>query len=137
MSKSSSGSATAPKGPLGRKATVLVVDDEELVRTVTQELLGCLGYDSAAATSGEEAVELVRGGLRPDLVLLDVVMPGMGGIEAFRRLRELVPGIPVLISSGFTDSTAAAELMDEGLNGIITKPYRMENLSDRIKEVLG
>ena len=124
-------------GPLGRRATVLVVDDEELVRCVTQELLGCMGYDAVAVTTGEEAVELVRGGLRPDLVLLDVVMPGMGGIEAFRKLRELVPGIPVLLSSGFTDSRAAAELMDEGLNGIITKPYRMESLSDRIKEVTG
>ena len=124
-------------GPLGRRATVLVVDDEELVRCVTQELLGCMGYDAVAVTTGEEAVELVRGGLRPDLVLLDVVMPGMGGIEAFRKLRELVPGIPVLLSSGFTDSRAAAELMDEGLNGIITKPYRMESLSDRIKEVIG
>jgi len=123
--------------PLGRRATVLVVDDEELVRCVTQELLGCMGYDAVAVTTGEEAVELVRGGLRPDLVLLDVVMPGMGGIEAFRKLRELVPGIPVLLSSGFTDSRAAAELMDEGLNGIITKPYRMESLSDRIKEVIG
>jgi len=124
-------------GPLGRRATVLVVDDEELVRCVTQELLGCMGYDAVAVTTGEEAVELVRGGLRPDLVLLDVVMPGMGGIEAFRKLRELVPGLPVLLSSGFTDSRAAAELMDEGLNGIITKPYRMESLSDRIKEVIG
>jgi len=124
-------------GPLGRRATVLVVDDEELVRCVTQELLGCMGYDAVAVTTGEEAVELVRGGLRPDLVLLDVVMPGMGGIEAFRKLRELVPGIPVLLSSGFTDTRAAAELMDEGLNGIITKPYRMESLSDRIKEVIG
>ena len=137
MGKSSSGSTTVPMGPLGRRATVLVVDDEELVRCVTQELLGCMGYDAVAVTTGEEAVELVRGGLRPDLVLLDVVMPGMGGIEAFRKLRELVPGIPVLLSSGFTDSRAAAELMDEGLNGIITKPYRMESLSDRIKEVIG
>lgn len=137
MGKFSSGSATVPKEPLGRRATVLVVDDEELVRCVTQELLGCLGYDAVAAATGEEAVELVRGGLRPDLVLLDVVMPGMGGIEAFRKLRELAPGIPVLLSSGFTDSKAAAELMEEGLNGIITKPYRMESLSDRIKEVLG
>lgn len=137
LGKSSSGSTTVPMEPLGRRATVLVVDDEELVRCVTQELLGCMGYDAVAVTTGEEAVELVRGGLRPDLVLLDVVMPGMGGIEAFRKLRELVPGIPVLLSSGFTDSRAAAELMDEGLNGIITKPYRMESLSDRIKEVIG
>jgi two-component system, cell cycle sensor histidine kinase and response regulator CckA len=134
---STSKSITIPKGPLGRKVTVLVVDDEELVRYVTQELLSCLGYDFVAASNGEEAVETIRAGLRPDLVLLDVVMPGMGGVETFRRIRKLVPGIPVLLSSGFTDPEAAATLMAEGLNGIIPKPYRMESLSARIREVLG
>ncbi len=122
---------------MDRRFTVLVVDDEELVRYVTQELLGCLGYDSVAAATGEEAVEKIRAGLRPDLVLLDIVMPGIGGVEAFRRIRQIVPGIPVLLSSGFTDPQAAAALRSEGLNGIIAKPYRMENLSARIREVLG
>ena len=137
MGNSTSKTISVPKGPLGRKATVLVVDDEELVRHVTQELLSCLGYDSVVASNGEEAVEEIRAGLRPDLVLLDVVMPGMGGVEAFRRIRTLAPAIPVLLSSGFTDPQAAAALMEEGLNGIIAKPYRMENLSARIREVLG
>lgn len=123
--------------PPGRRFTVLVVDDEELVRHVTQELLGCLGYDSIAAATGEEAVERIRAGFRPDLVLLDVVMPGMGGVEAFRRIRQIAPGIPVLLSSGFTDPQAAAALLREGLNGLIAKPYRMENLNARIREVLG
>ena len=122
---------------MGRKATVLVVDDEELVRYVTQELLSCLGYDSVVASNGEEAVEKIRAGLRPDLVLLDIVMPGMGGVEAFRRIRALAPGIPVLLSSGFTDPGATAGLLKEGLKGVIAKPYRMESLSARIREVLG
>jgi len=137
LGDSTSKTISVPKGPLGRKATVLVVDDEELVRYVTQELLTCLGYDSVAASNGEEAVEKIRAGLRPDLVLLDIVMPGMGGIEAFRSIRTLVPSIPVLLSSGFTDPQAAAALLNEGLNGIISKPYRMESLSARIREVLG
>jgi len=134
---STSRSATLSKEATGRRFTVLVVDDEELVRYVTQELLACLGYDTTSASTGEEAVEKIRAGFRPDLVLMDVVMPGMGGIEAFRRLRQLAPGIKVLLSSGFTDPQAAAVLLNEGLNGIITKPYRMENLSARIREVLG
>lgn len=101
-----------------------------------EKQFGCLGYDSAAASNGE-AVEKIRAGLRPDLVLLDIVMPGMGGVEAFRSIRRLVPGIRVLLSSGFTDPQGAAILFDEGLNGIISKPYRMENLNARIREVLG
>jgi CheY-like chemotaxis protein len=137
LGNSTSQTISAPKGPLGRRATVLVVDDEELVRYVTQELLTCLGYDSVAASSGEEAVEKIRAGLRPDLVLLDIVMAGMGGVEAFRSIRRMVPSIPVLLSSGFTDPEAAAMLRNEGLNGVISKPYRMESLSARIREVLG
>ena len=137
MGNSTSKTISSPKGPLGRKATVLVVDDEELVRYVTQELLSCLGYDSVVASNGEEAVEEIRAGLRPDLVLIDIVMPGMGGVEAFRRIRALAPSIPVLLSSGFTDPEATATLLKEGLNGVIAKPYRMENLSNRIREVLG
>ena len=137
MGNSTSKTISPAKGPLGRKATVLVVDDEELVRYVTQELLSCLGYDSVVASNGEEAVEKIGAGLRPDLVLLDIVMPGMGGVEAFRRIRALAPSIPVLLSSGFTDPEAMATLLEEGLNGVIAKPYRMENLSNRIREVLG
>ena len=137
MGNSTSRSATLPTESTGRRFTVLVVDDEELVRYVTQELLGCLGFDTAVASTGEEAVERIRAGFRPDLVLMDIVMPGMGGVEAFRRLRQLVPGIKVLLSSGFTDPQATAVLLNEGLNGIITKPYRMENLNARIREVLG
>jgi len=137
LGNSTSQTISAPKGPLGRKVTVLVVDDEELVRYVTQELLTCLGYDSVAASSGEEAVEKIRAGLRPDLILLDIVMAGMGGVEAFRSIRKMAPSIPVLLSSGFTDPEAAATLKSEGLNGVISKPYRMESLSARIREVLG
>jgi len=122
---------------MGRRRTVLIVDDEELVRFVTQELLACLGYDVEVASTGEEALEQIRAGLRPDLILLDIVMPGMGGVEAFRRIHKIAPDIPVLLSSGFTDPESAATLLNEGLVGVISKPYRMENLSARIKEVIG
>jgi len=137
LGNSTSRSATATAESTGRRFTVLVVDDEELVRYVTQELLACLGYDTAVASTGEEAVERIRAGFRPDLVLMDIVMPGMGGIEAFRRLRQIAPGLKVLLSSGFTDPQATAALLNEGLSGVITKPYRMENLSARVREVLG
>ena len=125
-----------PKEPMSRRRTIFIVDDEELLRGVTLELLGYLGYEAAVASTGEEAVERIRDGFRPDIVLLDVVMPGIGGVEAFRRIRQLAPEIPILLTSGFTDPDAASSLLEEGLNGIIPKPYRMEILGARIREIL-
>jgi len=137
LGNSTSRSATLPTESSGRRRTVLIVDDEELVRYVTQELVACLGYEAVVASTGEEALDQIRAGLRPDLILLDIVMPGIGGVEAFRRIHKIAPNIPVLLSSGFTDPESAATLLNEGLVGVISKPYRMENLSARIKEVIG
>ena len=119
-----------------RPRTVYVVDDEEMVRTVASELLRHLGYAVESASSGEEAIAYIEAGARPDCVLLDVVMPGMGGAEALRRIRALAPEIKVVISSGFTDRVSSASLVDEGAAGIITKPYRMETLGSRLRELL-
>ena len=115
---------------------ILVVDDSPTDRKQLSDMLAKHGYKVTTAESAEEALAKVKQ-VNPDLVLMDVVMPGMGGVEAFRRLRQLAPGLKVLLSSGFTDPQATAILLNEGLNGIITKPYRMENLSARIREVLG
>jgi CheY-like chemotaxis protein len=112
------------------------VDDEEPVRSVAQGLLAHLGFDARTATDGEDAVRQIEAGLRPDAILLDVVMPGMGGVEAFHCIRALLPEIPVLISSGFSDRASAESLMREGLNGSVTKPYRLETLARRLREVL-
>ncbi|HYJ33501.1 MAG TPA: response regulator [Candidatus Binatia bacterium] len=125
-----------PEGSAARRRTVYVVDDEEMVRTVAAELLRHLGYDVEMASSGEEAVAHIQQGARPDCVLLDVVMPGMGGAEALRRIRAIAPEIRVVISSGFTDTVSSTSLTDEGAAGIITKPYRMEALGKRLKELL-
>jgi two-component system cell cycle sensor histidine kinase/response regulator CckA len=114
-----------------------VVDDEEMVRTVAAELLRHLGYDVEMASSGEEAVARIKDGARPDCILLDIVMPGIGGAEALRQIHALAPGIRILISSGFTDRISAESLADEGASAIISKPYRMETLATRLKELLG
>ena len=119
------------------RRTIFVVDDEEMVRTVAAEVLRHLGYEVELAASGEEAVARIEAGARPDCVLLDVVMPGMGGAETLRRIRALVPEIPVVISSGFTDRVSASSLTDEGASAIISKPYRMETLGSRLRELLG
>jgi two-component system, cell cycle sensor histidine kinase and response regulator CckA len=119
------------------RKTVFIVDDEEMVRTVAAELLRHLGYDVDMASSGEEAVARIEGGARPDCILLDIVMPGIGGAEALRQIHALAPGIRIVISSGFTDRISAEALADEGASAIISKPYRMEALGSRLKEILG
>jgi len=107
-----------------------------MVRTVASELLRHLGYDVESASSGEEAVAHIEKGARPDCVLLDIVMPGMGGAETLRRIHAAAPDVKVVISSGFTDRVSSASLVEEGAVGIITKPYRMETLGARLREIL-
>lgn len=118
------------------RRTVFVVDDEEMVRAVASELLRHLGYEVESASSGEEAVARIQSGARPDCVLLDIVMPGIGGHEAMRRIHALAPEVKIVISSGFADRTSSSTLTEEGAAGIITKPYRMETLGTRLKELL-
>jgi CheY-like chemotaxis protein len=125
-----------PEQNAARRRTVYIVDDEEMVRMVAAELLKHLGYDVETASSGEEAVARIGAGARPDCVLLDVVMPGMGGAEALRRIHAIAPEIKIVISSGFTDRVSSTSLTEEGAAGIITKPYRMETLGTRLKELL-
>jgi CheY-like chemotaxis protein len=124
------------EGSAERRRRVYIVDDEEMVRTVAAELLRHLGYDVELASSGEEAVAHIESGARPDCVLLDVVMPGIGGAEALRRIRAIAPEVKVVISSGFTDRVSSEALTEEGAAGIITKPYRMETLGSRLRELL-
>ena len=119
------------------RRTVLVVDDEEMVRTVAAELLRHLGYEVEVVSSGEEAVARIQSGARPTCILLDVIMPGIGGAEAMRRIRSLTPDIPIVISSGFADHDSATSLSGGGAAGFISKPYRMEVLGSKLKEILG
>ena len=108
-----------------------------MVRTVAAEILRHLGYDVEMASSGEEAVARIKGGARPDCILLDIVMPGIGGAEALRQIHAIAPGIRVVVSSGFTDRVSAEALTDEGASAFIGKPYRMEALASRLREILG
>jgi CheY-like chemotaxis protein len=104
--------------------TALLVEDEELVRVSTADLLAGLGYDVREASSGQEALAMIRDGLRPDLLVTDHLMPGMSGAHLARAVQAVVPGLPVLIVSGY----AEAEGIDPGLPRL-TKPFRHEELA--------
>jgi two-component system cell cycle sensor histidine kinase/response regulator CckA len=117
--------------------TVLLVDDESLVLNVGRDLLEHLGYAVRVAESGERAVELLRANRgRIDVVVLDMVMPGLSGGETFDRLREIDPGIRVLLSSGYSIDSQAREIIARGCEGFIQKPYDLKGLSRKLRAVI-
>jgi two-component system cell cycle sensor histidine kinase/response regulator CckA len=123
--------------PVGAAApVVLVVDDEESIRCVAWEILRYLGYGVETVPCGEEALARIEAGFHPDAVLLDVVMPGIGGAETFRRLRALRPDLPVIVVSGFTDRASADALAREGVDAVLGKPFGIETLSRKLRETI-
>ena len=126
-------SLIGPKDP----ARVLFVDDEEAIREVGEELLEAMGYKVLLARDGEEAVELYeKNGDTIDIVLLDIVMPLMGGGEAYDRIKEMDPDVKVLLLSGYSIDGEAGEILDRGCDGFIQKPFTMKELSGRIREIM-
>jgi nitrogen-specific signal transduction histidine kinase/CheY-like chemotaxis protein len=117
--------------------TVLLVDDEKAVLDVGAKLLKKLGYTILTAGVGREAVEVYKEDKENiDIVILDMIMPDMGGGEVYDRIREINPKVRVLLSSGYTIEGKATEILMRGCDGFIQKPFSIEELSERIKEVL-
>ncbi len=117
--------------------TVLLVDDEDVVLGVGQELLETMGYQVLTAKDGKEAVKIFRKNRdKIDIVILDVVMPNMGGGEAYDRMKEIDSDIKVVLSSGFSIDGEAREILERGCDAFIQKPFNMGGLSGRIREVL-
>jgi two-component system, cell cycle sensor histidine kinase and response regulator CckA len=117
--------------------TILLVDDEKIVLEVSREMLESVGYRVYAVGSGQEAIALFTGKRNEiDLVILDMIMPGISGGETFDRLREINPGIKVLLSSGYSLNGEAQTIMDRGCKGFIQKPFQIEKLSQKVREML-
>ena len=117
--------------------TVLVVDDEPIVRQMVTEVLKGNGYQVVAAQSGMEAVHYLdelRG--RVDLVLLDMIMPEMDGETTFKALRRIDPDIPVLLTSGFVQEDKSERLIKAGALGLVYKPYKSDSLLRSVREAL-
>lgn len=120
-----------------REDLVLVVDDDEIVRAVTTTMLERLGYRTITAEDGRQAVDLFQERSRDiDLVLLDMTMPVMDGVETLRALRAVRPGVPVLLSSGHAEGEVRTRLVDELPSGFIEKPYRPAELAQRVRQAL-
>lgn len=116
---------------------VLVVDDEEIVREILRDMLARLGYEVLLAAGGQQAVELYTTAAGPvDAVIIDLVMPGMGGAETFDALRAIDPNVRALLSTGNSPDGLTQELLDRGMVGLVPKPYRMEDISRALSAAL-
>ncbi len=128
--------------PRARKAahgrgTILLIDDEKPVLAVAADMLKAIGYETLTASDGRQGLELFALEKdRIDLVVLDMIMPDMNGGEVFDRLRAVKPGVPVLLSSGYSLDGKAMDILERGCNGFIQKPFGMEELSEKIQSIL-
>ncbi|QIL03363.1 response regulator [Sphingomonas sinipercae] len=118
--------------PASRRATILLVDDEELVRTGTADMLSDLGYDVVDANSGAEALKMLRDGVEPDLLISDYLMPGMNGVELITQARTLAPAMQAMLITGYS---TIAEGPGASLPRL-AKPFRHAELAEFVAELL-
>jgi PAS domain S-box-containing protein len=117
--------------------TILVVDDEEIIRRLLDEMLQEMGFKVLTAENGLEALEIYRKfNSEIQVVLIDMIMPKLDGKETFLEMKKINPDVRAIISTGFTKDIAVQETLDQGIVGFIQKPYRFEELSDAISKAL-
>ncbi|MEW6669217.1 MAG: PAS domain S-box protein [Thermodesulfobacteriota bacterium] len=117
--------------------TILLVDDETMILDVGEGMLGALGYKVLLARSGSEAVTCYREKAgEVDVVILDMIMPKMGGGETYDALKKLHPGVKVLLSSGYSIDGQAQEILDRGCYGFVQKPFNLPTLARKLREIL-
>lgn len=122
---------------IGGRETILLVDDEKVITEVTGRLLNELGYAIITAGSGEEAIKIyTQKHVDIDLVIIDMIMPGMNGSDTFDRIKAINPSVKVMLSSGYSLNGKAKAIMDKGVRVFLQKPYRINDLAKKIREAL-
>ena len=125
------------KATLTGDEAILLVDDESSIIEVCRDILASLGYKIFTAGSGREAVALYAlNKEKIDLVLLDMIMPGLNGAETYNQLKSINPHVKVILSTGYSGSEEAQKILDRGCSGLIQKPFRIEDLSQKIRQVI-
>ena len=126
-----------PEKVVKGSVALLLVDDEDIIIDVGEQMLKTLGYEVLLAGGGKKAIEIYTNNQdRIDMVILDMIMPDMGGGETYDRLKEINPDVKVLLSSGYSINEKANEILARGCNGFIQKPFDLRELSGKIKEIL-
>ena len=114
---------------------IMVVDDDPYLREGMAEVLGRAGFAVTMAIDGESALQLADQ-KKFDLILLDLVMPGLGGLEVMQRLREKSPRLPIIMISAFATVENAVEAMRQGAQDYVTKPFRVDTLLASVRRTL-
>jgi len=128
----------APDVPKGKGETILLVDDESIIRELGRDALEQLGYNVFVAEDGLAALDLYEKHRdKIDLVILDLIMPNLSGKEAFERLRQINPDIKVVISTGYAKDGVLEPLLDNKANGFIKKPYKIQNMARVVRSAIG
>jgi len=121
------------------KGKILIIDDEEDVREVIKLHLDSDKYDLIEAANGEDAIKVMKEGsnlLQVGLILCDIRMPKVNGIEAIDYLKENCPSIPILVVTGYPDSELAVSLLAKGIAGYLVKPIEKAVLVQKVEEIL-
>lgn len=119
------------------KGRILIIDDEEMIIEVGSQMLEALGYQVVTVRSGEEAIDqFQRMSGKFDLVILDMIMPGMGGSETFDALKEIDSTVKVILSSGYNLDQKANAILQRGCLGFLQKPFDLQSLSEIVEQTL-
>ncbi len=130
-------SATLPTGgPRAASMDILLVDDDELIRASIPALVESFGHHVIAAAGGQAALDMLDAGLEIQLVILDLNMPGMNGLETLQQLRQRQPWLPVLLATGHLDAESNRVLQQAGRALSISKPYTLEELDAKLQEIM-
>jgi CheY-like chemotaxis protein len=117
--------------------TILLIDDEKMILDVGRELLEELGYIVLPTMSGQEAIDIFQKSRNNiDMIIMDMIMPGMSGSETFDRLKEINPDVKILLSSGYSVDGQATNILKRGCDGFIQKPFNMNQLADKILNIM-
>jgi CheY-like chemotaxis protein len=124
------------------KARILVMDDEEIIQDVLSNMLDFLGYETEIAPDGEKAIDMYRTAMESgkpfDALIMDLTIHGgMGGKEAVKELIKLDPNVRAIVSSGYSTDPAVTNFQEYGFKGVISKPFKIEELGDVLKRVVG
>lgn len=117
------------------KKTILVVDDDMSITSIFEFILDQANYNSLVASSGEESLEILKSDVPVDLIFLDVKMPGMSGIDAFREIQKIRPFVLVVMMTGYSVDELLKEAFELGAYGVIYKPFDIEEILSVIEKI--
>jgi len=127
----------APAEILAGTETILVVDDEAHILNLADRVLSQMGYSILLAHSGEQAIEIYnRQHHEINLVILDLIMPGIDGRDVFHTIQKINPRVKAILSSGYSMNGHASALLSEGVRAFVQKPYRIDQLCTTVRQVL-